>query len=406
MNDPTPNLEAALSTGPRQLRGPFARWPRSADAVLAIGLFVLLVFVSFEEPDGDLVLRSAGDLPLGEFILMALACGALIRRRSRPLVVLGVTLATSTLSLLLGYTEAIGFAMLVALYSLGRYVSDDRQSYFAVSGALAVVTIESVIDGAPASDLRVRFPGAIRGVVHRQTGPHSRRLRETPPGPRRATGTRTVGSRSSSRYRRANPHRPRVARRCRPSGNSDDGPSRGRQDGCRRRHAGCGAGNGRPSKTRDDKRWASSGTCSVCCGRKPRAMDLRPSRGFADVPRLVEQFREAGLEASLTMDAGEADLPARVDLSAYRIVQEALTNVVKHAGVGARARVRLSIQNGEVTIEVLDSGHGASSVPGLGHGIVGMRERALLLNGSLDVGQRPGSGFQVVAHLPVGDEPA
>ena len=149
MNDPTPNLEAALSTGPRQLRGPFARWPRSADAVLAIGLFVLLVFVSFEEPDGDLVLRSAGDLPLGEFILMALACGALIRRRSRPLVVLGVTLATSTLSLLLGYTEAIGFAMLVALYSLGRYVSDDRQSYFAVSGALAVVTIESVIDGAP-----------------------------------------------------------------------------------------------------------------------------------------------------------------------------------------------------------------------------------------------------------------
>ena len=158
MNDPTPNLEAALSTGPRQLRGPFARWPRSADAVLAIGLFVLLVFVSFEEPDGDLVLRSAGDLPLGEFILMALACGALIRRRSRPLVVLGVTLATSALSLLLGYTEAIGFAMLVALYSLGRYVSDDRQSYFAVSGALAVVTIESVIDGAPASDLAFAFP--------------------------------------------------------------------------------------------------------------------------------------------------------------------------------------------------------------------------------------------------------
>ena len=133
---------------------------------------------------------------------------------------------------------------------------------------------------------------------------------------------------------------------------------------------------------------------------------LAPQPGFADVPRLVEQFREAGLEVSLTMDAGETDLPARVDLSAYRIVQEALTNVVKHAGVGARARVRLSIQNGEVTIEVLDSGHGASSVPGLGHGIVGMRERALLLNGSLDVGQRPGSGFQVVAHLPVGDEPA
>ena len=100
------------------------------------------------------------------------------------------------------------------------------------------------------------------------------------------------------------------------------------------------------------------------------------------------------------------DLPTRVDLSAYRIVQEALTNVLKHAGPSARTEVRLSSDNHGVAIEVLDNGHGATILPGSGHGIAGMRERAQLLGGRLDAGPRPGGGFQVAAHLPVGGEPA
>jgi signal transduction histidine kinase len=95
-----------------------------------------------------------------------------------------------------------------------------------------------------------------------------------------------------------------------------------------------------------------------------------------------------------------------VDLSAYRIVQEALTNVLKHAGTGASAEVRLSTDNHGFAIEVLDDGHGVTILPGSGHGIVGMRERALLSGGSLDAGPRPGGGFQVVAHLPIEDESA
>ncbi len=94
-----------------------------------------------------------------------------------------------------------------------------------------------------------------------------------------------------------------------------------------------------------------------------------------------------------------------MDLSAYRIVQEALTNVLKHAGPGARTEVRLSSDNQGVAIEVLDNGHGATILPGSGHGIAGMRERAQLLGGSLDAGPRPGGGFKVVAHLPIGEEP-
>lgn len=94
---------------------------------------------------------------------------------------------------------------------------------------------------------------------------------------------------------------------------------------------------------------------------------LGPQSGLADVPRLVEHLREAGLEVSLTMDGEQIELPARVDLSVYRIVQEALTNVLKHAGPSTRTEVRLSTDNHGVTIEVLDNGYSATILPGSGH---------------------------------------
>jgi signal transduction histidine kinase len=96
-----------------------------------------------------------------------------------------------------------------------------------------------------------------------------------------------------------------------------------------------------------------------------------------------------------------------VDLSTYRIVQEALTNVLKHAGPTARTEVRVSTDKHAVVIEVIDNGHGATILPGSGHGIGGMRERATLLGGSLEAGPRPGGGgYQVVAKLPIGEESA
>jgi signal transduction histidine kinase len=132
------------------------------------------------------------------------------------------------------------------------------------------------------------------------------------------------------------------------------------------------------------------------------------------------------VDVSLATDGVPAGLPARVDLFAYRIVQEALTNVLKHAGPGAHAEVRLGGDSRGIVIEVLDDGKGleppsAATGPfrpaeppvgdrqhrqSPGHGIVGMRERARLLGGTLDAGPRPGGGFRVAAHLPTGGEPA
>jgi len=95
-------------------------------------------------------------------------------------------------------------------------------------------------------------------------------------------------------------------------------------------------------------------------------------------------------------------LPPGVDLSAYRIVQEALTNSVKHAGP-ARASVLLRYGERELELEVVDDGRGPRPVPGAppGHGLAGMRERTALLGGELDVGAAPGGGFAVRARLPL-----
>jgi len=153
---------------------------------------------------------------------------------------------------------------------------------------------------------------------------------------------------------------------------------------------------------------------------------LGPQPGLAELPKLVEQTRGAGLDVSLATDGVSAGLPARVDLFAYRIVQEALTNVLKHAGPGARTQVRLGSDRKGIVIEVLDDGNGSEppsaadspvdsdrqdrrsgrSGRSAGHGIVGMRERARLLGGTLEARPRPDGGFRVVAHLPTGGEPA
>ena len=106
---------------------------------------------------------------------------------------------------------------------------------------------------------------------------------------------------------------------------------------------------------------------------------------------------------SITLSAGiPSELPVRVDLFAYRIVQEALTNVLKHGGVDAAAHVRLEEADGHLDIEVTDTGTATSALPGSGQGIVGMHERAVLLGGTFEAGPRPEGGFRVRARLPIG----
>ena len=130
---------------------------------------------------------------------------------------------------------------------------------------------------------------------------------------------------------------------------------------------------------------------------------LAPQPGIGELDALADSVRAAGLPVNLVIDDDLAALPAAVDVSVYRIVQEALTNVLKHAGP-ARAEVTIGCEQDTVTIEVTDNGtgrHGNGS-PVAGHGLDGMRERAAVFGGELAAGPRPGGGFAVRARLPLG----
>ncbi|MGP4047756.1 sensor histidine kinase [Streptomyces sp. 2A115] len=144
------------------------------------------------------------------------------------------------------------------------------------------------------------------------------------------------------------------------------------------------------------------------------AAPAEPAPGLSRLPTLLDSFRRAGLEVSVHQEGTARPLPPGLDLTAFRIVQEALTNVTKHAGTGS-ARVRLAWNRDRVTITVADDGGGgrtaqtASTGPSAptvgnrppGYGLIGMRERATAVGGHLSAGRRPEGGFLVSTQLPL-----
>jgi len=130
------------------------------------------------------------------------------------------------------------------------------------------------------------------------------------------------------------------------------------------------------------------------------APELAPAPGIRDVPGLIERARGTGLQVELAVEGAPRALPAGVDLSAYRIVQEALTNVIKHARA-RRTDVRVRYALDALELSVVDDGDGDGSGEGPGHGLVGMRERVALFGGTLEAGAAGERGYAVRAVLPL-----
>jgi signal transduction histidine kinase len=133
--------------------------------------------------------------------------------------------------------------------------------------------------------------------------------------------------------------------------------------------------------------------------------ELEPSPSLDELPRLVENARLADVQVELHRGTIPA-LPAAVQLSAYRIVQEALTNVIKHAAAPVRCTVRITAEPGELQLAVIDDGMPRGPIGSPGHGLIGMRERAALHQGTLVAGRQPDGGFAVHARLPYEPGPA
>ncbi|GAA1594168.1 sensor histidine kinase [Actinoplanes couchii] len=145
-------------------------------------------------------------------------------------------------------------------------------------------------------------------------------------------------------------------------------------------------------------------------GTGPGAVELAPAPGLADLEGLVARTRKAGVHVDVRWIGDHGPLPPDIDVSAFRIVQEALTNVIRHAGTG-HCEVTLTRAPTELTIEITDdgpAGPAVTAVPAsgaghglIGHGLIGMRERVALLAGDFSAGPRPGGGFRVTARVPV-----
>ncbi len=143
-------------------------------------------------------------------------------------------------------------------------------------------------------------------------------------------------------------------------------------------------------------------------GEQPEGGEYVPQPGVEQLTDLMDQVRSAGLPVDFRTEGEPRELPSSVALTVYRIVQEALTNTRKHGGPDVGATVRLSYRDDDLDLLVEDDGRGAQrelyedgGADGLGHGLIGMRERVGMVGGTLTAGPRPGGGFRVSAVLPL-----
>jgi signal transduction histidine kinase len=134
--------------------------------------------------------------------------------------------------------------------------------------------------------------------------------------------------------------------------------------------------------------------------REEDHLELAPQPGMDKIPQLLDDVRAAGLDVQLETHGSPVVLSSGLDLSAYRIIQEGLTNALKHAGA-EHACVQVRYGTGALELEVRDDGHGAAPSDGLGHGLVGIGERVKLFGGDMTAAPMPEGGFALQARLPL-----
>lgn len=403
-----PGPATAGESSARPGRGPFLRWPRSSDVALAVVVFCLEVIGVLSravQESNTFSLSMLGDVPAATYLLLAISSVALLWRRARPLVVLSITLAAGLVWDVIQLADGPSLAILVSLYGVGRYITDDRTSFLAVGAAMVVAVADDLVEGEEVSVIGVSL-GLVLLAWYVGRRIKGRRAYLALVEERAAYLER---ERAAEARRAVDEERTRIAREL--------------HDLVAHRVSmiTVQAGAAQTVAQSDPARAMQAMEAVEQAGREaleelrqvlgvlradgaPGA--LGPMHGLADIPELVAETERAGVDVSLSTDGTPDALPARVDLASYRIVQEALTNVVKHAGPDPGAEVRLSADDGALTIEVIDRGSGVSTLPGSGQGLVGMRERAALLGGSFEAGPRPDGGFRIMARLPLKDEPS
>ena len=383
-----------MSVGGRVIGGPSRLPPVGVDVAVAVaGFGASVVNVASQDAAG------ISEIPVAGFLMLAIGSVALFWRRRWSLAVLGVALAMTVAWTAFGYPGNPVFHILVALYAVGRYVPQWRISLAALTVGLVVVVFGQVADGDPVSEV---VTALILTTLPWYVG---RRIRIR---------------RNFARERAEYLEWKRATEAERVIADARAGIARELHDVVAHNVSvmTVQAGVARLVVADDPERAVEAIGAVEQAGR--RALDelrhllgvlrpetasgeLGPQPALIQVHELADQLRQTGMSISLAVDVS-SELPVRVDLFAYRIVQEALTNVLKHGGVGVAAQVRVEETDGCLDIEVTDTGTATNTLPGSGQGIVGMQERAMLLGGTFEARPRPEGGFRVFARLPIGDQ--
>jgi signal transduction histidine kinase len=381
-----------------------ARRHPHADIAIAVVLYAVTLLTTVA---GVPAARGRFNLPLAA--VAAVACGVLVARQRWPLLTLGVSAvgAEAYMVQLDGHSLVLA-APLIALYTIAEAASRRRAVAIGALAVFAIAGMHALLKPGTwlgAENLALAALGAL--AVAAGDASRSRRAytAEVEVRARRAEAGREQEAR-----RRVTEERLRIARDLHDvlghqlalisvqAGVADhllaDRPAAARQALAHVRAA---------SRTALGELRDTIGLL-----REPGepVAPVEPAAGLAGLDELVASFRRSGMRVEVTVDGPARPLPPVPDLTAYRVVQESLTNAFKHArgatGRGATARLRLCYRPSTLDIEVEDDGTAAvASDPLPGHGIAGMRERVAALGGSLSTGPRPAGGYQVRASLPL-----
>ncbi|WP_432253716.1 sensor histidine kinase [Streptomyces sp. HNM1019] len=409
--------------GPR----PRARWWR--EGALAATAFALCLLGGVVEEDGS----TLSPPPVAAYVLAVVSCAVLPMRHRAPLAAMAVATASGVLVPPLGLllSPLIVAPTGITAYSYSLTARTERRAVGAVSLISVALLVASTplfgaLSGKDASRVAAvaAFP-LVAGVLG-----HSVRNRRAYLAAVEERARQAEKSRDSEARRRVGEERARIARELHDLVASQITLANAQAT------VAAHLFDARPEQTRKSLNELVETTSDALDELRATVGLLRqsgdadapaePAPGLAQLPTLLASFRRAGLEVSVRQEGTARPLPPGVDLTAYRIVQEALTNVTKHAGTDS-ALVRLVWNRDRVTITVADGGGGARTAPTTstgrgvstgrgtarrpnastvpdcppGYGLIGMRERATAVGGHLSAGSRPEGGFLVSARLPL-----
>ncbi|MEQ4302362.1 sensor histidine kinase [Plantactinospora sp. B6F1] len=374
--------------GPRPVDGPRSL---SADVALALGLLVFGYFGTIAAAD-NYPGATWPDAPA--FILIAVAALALSVRRRWPLVTLALSTVATSAYLVANYPYGpILVSFFVAVYTVARHLPI-RRAVLGCAAALAALLVHVFVSLHEPVGLPGLLPGSAWVVVPFAVGVTVRNNREA-----------AARDRIAQARRLADDERLRIAQEV------HDVVGHGLAAINMQAEIALHLLAKRPEQaetaltaiSRTSRQALDELRVTLSIVRRDAAVERAPVPGLDQVAALAARLRQTGLAVTLEVTGERRALPVVVDLAAYRVVQESLTNVLRHAGA-ATATVRIGYLPDGVTVEVLDTGHGGAgaAAPGDGHGLTGMRERVDALGGVLEVGPRPGGGFRVFAWLPSG----